>query len=118
MSKYPVMTEQKPYYPDQRKSEISYKEAVGPAGKQLTLHDLPPPGTQRWVARRKAEVVAGVRGGLISLEEACHRYNLSVDEFRSWQRLLESHGIQGLRTTRTKKYRQRPKRPDTKPNAT
>jgi hypothetical protein len=47
----------------------------------------------------------GVRAGLISLEEACLRYNLSVDEFLSWQRLLEEHGVVGLRATRTKKYR-------------
>ena len=31
---------------------------VGPDGKILTLEDLPPPETKRWVARRKAEVVA------------------------------------------------------------
>jgi len=80
---------------------------LGPTGKPLTLEDLPPPGTQRWVIRRKAEVVAGVRGGLITLEEACRRYNLSIDEFRSWQKLLDSHGMQGLRTTKIKNYRQK-----------
>ena len=32
--------------------------------------------------RRKAEVVAAVRGGLLSLEEACSRYALNSDEFR------------------------------------
>ncbi|MDH5749749.1 MAG: DUF1153 domain-containing protein, partial [Rhodospirillales bacterium] len=32
--------------------------------------DLPPPDTTRWVIRRKAAVVAGVRAGLITLEEA------------------------------------------------
>ena len=79
---------------------------VGPSGMPLSLRDLPPPGTQRWVVRRKAEVVAGVRGGLISLNEALKRYNLTIDEFRSWQRLLDSHGLDGLRTTQLKKYRQ------------
>ena len=81
------------------------KQVIGPLGKQMSLEDLPAPSTKRWVIRRKAEVVAGVRGGLLSLEEACRRYNLTVDEFRSWQRLLESHGVQGLRTTKIKKYR-------------
>ena len=74
-------------------------------GKQMSLEDLPTPKTKRWVIRRKAEVVAGVRGGLLSLDEACRRYSLTVDEFRSWQRLLENHGVQGLRTTKIKKYR-------------
>jgi len=78
---------------------------AGPAGTPLSRGDLPPPGTKRWVVRRKAEVVAGVRGGLISLDEALRRYNLTIDEFRSWQRLLDSHGLDGLRTTRLKKYR-------------
>ena len=35
----------------------------GPDGTLLTLADLPPPNTKRWVIRRKAEVVAAVRGG-------------------------------------------------------
>ncbi len=70
----------------------------------MTIDDLPPPGTSRWVPRRKAEVVSGVRGGLITLDEACRRYNLSLDEYRSWERLLDRHGVKGLRTTRTKSY--------------
>ncbi|MDH3335998.1 MAG: DUF1153 domain-containing protein, partial [Rhodospirillaceae bacterium] len=47
-----------------------------PLGKPMTINDLPAPGTHRWITRRKAEVVAGVRSGLISLEEACRRYSL------------------------------------------
>jgi hypothetical protein len=74
----------------------------------MTIDDLPPPNTKRWVVRRKAEVVAGVRAGLISLEEACERYSLSVEEFLSWQRLIESHGMRGLRTTRLQDYRRNP----------
>ena len=67
------------------------------ASRVMTEADLPPPETKRWVMRRKAEVVAGVRCGLISLEEACRRYTLSVEEFLSWQRLIDSHGVRGLR---------------------
>jgi hypothetical protein len=50
-------------------------------------------------------VVAGVRNGLISLEDACNRYKLSVEEFLSWQRLIDQHGMRGLRTTRLQQYR-------------
>lgn len=71
----------------------------------MSEFDLPPPDTKRWVMRRKAEVVAGVRSGLISLEEACQRYTLSVEEFLSWQRLIDSHGVRGLRATRLQDYR-------------
>ena len=40
---------------------------LGPDGSPLTIADLPPPNTKRWVIRRKAEVVAAVRGGLLAL---------------------------------------------------
>jgi len=81
------------------------KYVIGPDGSPLTIADLPAPGTRRWVIRRKAEVVAGVRAGLISLEEACARYTLSVEEFLSWQRSIDRHGMRGLRTTRLQDYR-------------
>ncbi|MCW5750599.1 MAG: DUF1153 domain-containing protein, partial [Alphaproteobacteria bacterium] len=49
--------------------------------------------------------VAAVQGGLLSLEDACRRYNLSVEEFLSWQRAISDHGLAGLRTTRLQEYR-------------
>ncbi|MHB8884817.1 DUF1153 domain-containing protein [Methylovirgula sp. HY1] len=81
------------------------KYVIGPDGSPLTVADLPPVTTKRWVIRRKAEVVAAVRGGLISLEEACSRYALTVDEFLSWQMSIDQHGLAGLRTTRLQQYR-------------
>ena len=81
------------------------KYVIGPDGSPLTIADLPAPGTKRWVIRRKAEVVAAVRGGLLSLEDACKRYRLTVDEFLSWQRSIERHGLPGLRATRIQDYR-------------
>ena len=63
----------------------------------LTLADLPPPETKRWVSRRKAAVVAAVRCGLLSLDEACERYALSVEEFLAWQHAMDRFGVAGLR---------------------
>ena len=57
--------------------------------------------------RRKAEVVAAVRGGLLSLDEACARYLLTVDEFIAWQRAVDQHGLPGLRVTRAQQYQDR-----------
>ena len=88
------------------------KRVLTPVGTPMTVDDLPPPETKRWVIRRKAEVVAAVRGGLISLEEACKRYTLTIEEFLSWQRLMESHGMRGLRATRIQDYRQTDKPAD------
>jgi Protein of unknown function (DUF1153) len=78
---------------------------VGPEGTPITLATLPPANTERWVARRKAEVVAAVRGGLLSLEDACTRYSLTTEEFLSWQRQVDRHGLPGLRVTRIQNYR-------------
>jgi hypothetical protein len=72
---------------------------MGPNGKWLSLADLPAPDTKRWVPRRKAEVVAAVRGGILSLDDACQRYALTVEEFLSWQRNVERYGLAGLRAT-------------------
>ena len=78
---------------------------IGPTGQALTLGDLPPSNTERWVIRRKAEVVAAVRGGLLSIEDACNRYRLTNEEFGGWQRSIDAHGLAGLRTTRIQQYR-------------
>jgi len=66
---------------------------------------LPPLTTKRWVVRRKAAVIAAVCSGEITLEEACRWYELSEEEFLSWERTFEAHGLRGLRVTRTQQYR-------------
>jgi hypothetical protein len=71
----------------------------------IQLEDLPPPGVSRWVIRRKAQLVAAVEAGVITLGEALDRYSVSPEEFESWQRSLRRHGIYGLRTTRSQIYR-------------
>lgn len=78
---------------------------MGPNGRWLSLADLPAADTKRWVPRRKAEVVAAVRGGILSLEDACERYALTVEEFLSWQRNVERYGVRGLRATQTQEHR-------------
>ena len=88
---------------EQPKPGVRY--VVGPYGNVLTMADLPPPDTIRWVTRRKAEVVCAVRGGLLSIEEACQRYTLTVEEFLSWQASVDQHGLAGLRATRIQHYR-------------
>ena len=81
------------------------KYVIGPDGGPLGMANLPPPDTERWVASRKATVVCAVRGGLLSLEEACRRYTLTIEEFLSWQASIDRHGLAGLRTTRIQQYR-------------
>jgi hypothetical protein len=83
------------------------QSVIGPYGNRLSVADLPQPGTQRWVIRRKAEIVAAIQGGLISLEEACSRYALTVEEFLAWQSVIGSHGLNGLRMARYHQIRKR-----------
>lgn len=70
---------------------------VGPDTTVLTRDALPPANTTRWVASRKAQVVAAVQGGLLSLEEVLARYNLSVEEFYGWQWAMDRAGVSGLK---------------------
>ena len=88
-------------------SRSGFRYVIGPYGNVLTIADLPPPATIRWVIRRKAEVVAAVRGGLLSLDEACARYGLSVEEFLSWQMSIDRGGLSALRTTRIGEVRRK-----------
>jgi hypothetical protein len=80
-------------------------QVIGPLGEPLTLDSLPAPGTTRWVVRRKAEVVSAVSGGLLTVDEACARYGLSLEEFASWQRAVDRSGMPGLRVTRIQHYK-------------
>jgi hypothetical protein len=77
---------------------------IATARRVLALADLPPPDIKRWVVRRKAAVVAAVRDGLLSREEACRRYAIDLEEFESWQRSIDCFGVDGLRTTWTQFY--------------
>lgn len=85
---------------------------IGPLGEVLSFDDLPAPSHSRWTIRRKAEVVAAVKGGLLTVEEACDRYSLADEEIVCWQRSVDRSGMQGLRVTRIQHYRDKYKRQD------
>ena len=75
-------------------------------GDVMSLADLPPINTRRWVASRKAAVVRGVLYGLIERAEALERYGLSDEEFSEWLDAASHHGVEGLKATNVQKYRQ------------
>ena len=89
----------------QRQDANSNTSMIDRGQKQMMLNELPPPDTVRWVVRRKAAVVAAVKNGVITLDEVCRRYNLSVEEFWNWQEMIEKHGVRGLRVTRLQEFR-------------
>jgi hypothetical protein len=68
---------------------------------------VPPPRSTRWIPQRKAEIVAAIRGGYMSFDEARERYELSIEEFVSWQIGIELSGLAGLRVNRVQQNRRR-----------
>ncbi len=78
---------------------------IGPLGQPMTLASLPPRDTKRWIAHRKAELVAAVQGGLLTVDEVCACYDIDLEEFVSWQRGMSRLGLRGVFVTRVKKHR-------------
>jgi len=78
---------------------------IGPVCEMLTMESMPAPDFNRWTPHRKAEVVAAMVGGLLTLNEACSRYSLGIEELTGWQRAVNRSGIPGLRVTRLQHYR-------------
>jgi len=74
--------------------------AAEPDGPPQNRVNLPPGKAIRWVASRKAAIVAAVRGGYLSLEEARGRYGVSTDEFMAWQSAFDRGGQCGLQIRR------------------
>jgi hypothetical protein len=89
------------------------KSIIGPNGRPLTLGDLPPVKPTRWFPAHKANVVAAVRGGLLTADQACKRYKLTAEEFSIWLEAFDTHGTMGLKVahvTRLRKSRYGPQK--------
>lgn len=69
-------------------------------GMRLGPSHLPPSHAIRWVTRRKAEVLAAIRCGMITAEDAAARYAISMDELISWESAMTRFGPEGLGATR------------------
>ena len=89
----------------QRQDANSNVSMIDSRRYQMMLNELPPPDTIRWVVRRKAAVVAAVKNGVITLDDVCWLYDISVEEFLTWQEMIEKHGVRGLRVTKLQDFR-------------
>jgi hypothetical protein len=90
-------------------ARIPRSHVTGPDGDVLTIDNLPRADIRRWVPRKKAQVLAAVRGGLLSFDEACTRYRLTPEEFLAWQDAMSHFGISGLRATDARDFRHSPR---------
>ena len=62
--------------------------------------ELPHPNESRWPFRQKAAVVDGTRRGVLSIEEACERYRISLEEFAAWSKAFDERVARRARATR------------------
>lgn len=81
------------------------KSVIGPNGRPCTLADLPSTNLKRWLPSHKASIATVVRGGLISADEVCKRYKLTLEELKMWEQALADHGLDGLRNSRIRRPR-------------
>ncbi len=89
----------------QRQDANSNISMTNSGQNQMILKQLPPPDTKRWVISRKAAVVTAVKNGAITLDDVCWFYDISVEEFLTWQEMIEKHGIRGLHVTKLQEFR-------------
>jgi hypothetical protein len=83
-----------------------HRNRVAPrSGPPMTLDQLPPADTKRWVASRKAAVVGAISQNLLTRGEAKVRYGISEAELGHWEIAIESAGTRGLRVTHLQRYR-------------
>lgn len=54
----------------------------------------------RWVMQRKIELLTAIRTGTLTVEDACRKYRLSMDELLAWRDALNRYGPNGLLATR------------------
>ena len=90
---------------NQRQDANSNVSFIDRRRNQMLLKELPPPDTTRWVISRKAAVVAAVKNGAITLDDVCWFCDISVEEFLTWQEMIEKHGVRGLRVTKLQDFR-------------
>ena len=79
--------------------------AQRPDGFRLQILRTHPSARASELIRRKAEVVAPLEAGLLTIDEECERNSLTMEELALWQSSGDRLGMQGLRVTRIQHYR-------------
>ena len=83
-------------------------ERAATHGRGRRRPEVPPPGTRRWTARRKAQVADAVATGGLTLEAARRAYDLSPEELAAWRRALDCYGMEALKVTCQRQVRSAP----------
>jgi uncharacterized protein DUF1153 len=83
-----------------RSIRVRASHFIGADGRHMTPVELPPRALKRWLPHHKTLVVAAVRHGLITFDEACERYSVSLEEYLSWQRSFDAARAPAATTVR------------------
>jgi Protein of unknown function (DUF1153) len=70
---------------DQVKPAISMR-LVSSQSERFIIAALPPAHSRHWIPRHKQAVVDAVHADILPLREAMARYDLSMEEFITWER--------------------------------
>lgn len=65
--------------------------------------ELPPEHTTWWTPLRKASVVAHIKKGTLTTQEAISRYKLSDEELSEWKTDFGRGGVPALRVVKRRK---------------
>jgi len=76
-----------------------------PVSRRALIADLPSPGLSRWTPRCKLGVLNALDHGLITLDEACRRFELTAEEIEEWRGGFRRFGRAGLKTTTLRERR-------------
>ena len=74
-------------------------EGNSPTKDQYRSDQTATPGF-RWVMSRKADVLSSIRSGRMTIQQACSRYAISVEELTAWEEAFLRLGPKGLYATR------------------
>jgi hypothetical protein len=76
-----------------------------PLSRRALIADLPSPGLSRWTPRCKLGVLNALDHGLITLDEACRRFQLTAEEIEEWRGGFRRFGRAGLKATTLRERR-------------
>jgi len=73
--------------------------------KDAALDALPSETITRWTATAKKAVLEAIRIEVLTVTDACKRYDLTADEVESWDKREQMYGRNGLMATQISRYR-------------
>lgn len=86
--------------PDERQLPGRVRVHYDFKGEPMTAgEDYGPPPGKRWSAYRKTRLLNAIDAGVVRIEDACARYDLSFDEVNEWRDRFYQAGTDGMKAS-------------------